>query len=73
MLTPVAPLDTQFTRLAGLADGWLDGRGKALNPATLTAARGFLDLLAAHGLPVPHCYPHGGRLRARRVVYEGEA
>ena len=58
MLTPVAPLDTQFTRLAGLADGWLDGTaGKALNPATLTAARSFLDLLAAHGLPVPHCYP----------------
>jgi len=57
VLTPVAPLDVQFTRLSGLADGWLDGRGKALSEATLTAARGFLDLLAAHGLPVPHCYP----------------
>ena len=57
MLTPAAPLDVQFTRLAGLADGWLDGRGKALTEATLIAARGFLDLLAAHGLPVPHCYP----------------
>ena len=57
MLTPVALLDVQFTRLSGLTDGWLDGRGKALTTATLTAARGFLDLLAAHGLPVPHCYP----------------
>lgn len=58
MLTPVAPLDTQFTRLAGLADGWLDGTaGKALNPAVLSAAWGFLDTLAAHGLPTPHCYP----------------
>ena len=57
MLTPVAPLDTQFTRLSGLADGRLDGRGRALSEATLTAARGFLDLLAAHGLPAPHLYP----------------
>jgi len=57
VLTPVAPLEVQFTRLSGLADGWLDGRGKALSESTLTAAWGFLDLLAAHGLPVPHCYP----------------
>lgn len=57
MLTPVAPLDVQFIRLSGLTDGWLDGHGKAPTQATLTAARGFLDLLAAHGLPVPHCYP----------------
>ena len=57
MLSQGSPLDTQFTRLSGLADGWLDGRGKALTQSTLDAARGFLDLLAAHGLPTPHCYP----------------
>ena len=57
MLTLVAPLDVQFTRLAGLTDGWLDGRGKAITDNTLISARGFLDLLAVHGLPVPHLYP----------------
>ncbi len=55
MISPVAPLDVQFKRLAAIPDGWLDGHGKGLTLITLTAARAFLDSLTR--LPTPHCYP----------------
>jgi len=68
MLTPAAPLDTQFARLLALEDGWYDatsGRGKAIDRRVATLARLFFDALAATGSPTPHLYPtEEGGIRA---------
>jgi len=57
VLTPAAPLDVQFASLSGLADGWLDGAGKAVTAEVLSKSHHYLNILAALGLPTPHLYP----------------
>lgn len=44
-------IDTRFTYLTTLRDGWLDGSGKAPSASALAAAREIVDLL-------PECKPY---------------
>lgn len=58
-VTPLDPLDieTRLEELALLQDGWLDGKGRALDGASLKRLTQAFDEHFAPDLPLPHLYP----------------
>lgn len=58
-VTPLDPLDVEIRlkELAQLQDGWLDGKGRAPDPAALTRLTQAFDERFAPELPLPRLYP----------------
>ena len=58
-ITPLDPLDieTRLEELALLQDGWLDGKGRALDKASLIRLAQLFDARFSADLPLPHLYP----------------
>jgi hypothetical protein len=58
-VTSLDPLDieTRLEELAQLQDGWLDGKGRALDRASLIRLAQAFDERFGTDLPLPHLYP----------------
>jgi hypothetical protein len=58
-ITPLDPLDVEIRleKLAELADGWLDGKGFALNKEALKKLTHDFDRYFDSDLPLPYLYP----------------
>lgn len=58
-VTPLDPLDieTRLEELAQLQDGWLDGKGRAPDRASLNRLGQAFDERFGPELPLPHLYP----------------
>ena len=58
-VTPLDPLDieTRLEELAQLQDGWLDGKGRALDEASLVSLAQAFDERFSPDLPLPYLYP----------------
>jgi hypothetical protein len=58
-ISPLDPLDVsaRLEELAELKDGWLDGKGQALDPSGLTWLSTSFDKLYDSSLPLPYLYP----------------
>ena len=58
-VTSLDPLDieTRLEELAQLQDGWLDGKGRALDRASLIRLAQAFDERFSTNLPLPHLYP----------------
>ena len=47
----------EINDIAGLADGWYDGEGKAPHPHAIRGARRLAPSFVFSGLPQPHAFP----------------
>ena len=58
-ITPLDPLDTEtrLNELAQLQDGWLDGKGRALDRAGIKDLAEAFDKYFDPDLPLPYLYP----------------
>jgi hypothetical protein len=58
-VTPLDPLDVslRLEQMAALKDGWLDGKGKALDKDKLTWLAAMFDAHFDGDLPLPYLYP----------------